>query len=245
MNKKLAVIAMGLLAMAGMLVGCATPVEANAANAQEPPNGDKSITVIGQGEALGQPDRAQVTLGVEIFAPTVGEATAQNEETIQAIMAALVEMGVARTDVQTANYGLWAEQKYGDQGPEGIAGYHVTNQLNTTIRDVDQLGPVLEAVIEAGANSIQGVSFSVSDPARLEAEARAAAMADARARAESLAELAGVELGEIRIINEVMSQPGYPLQGMGGVAFDQASEPSFSPGQLRHQMQVQVTFAIN
>ena len=81
--------------------------------------------------------------------------------------------------------------------------------------------------------------------ATISAEARAAAMADARARAESLAELAGVELGEIRIINEVMSQPGYPLQGMGGVAFDQASEPSFSPGQLRHQMQVQVTFAIN
>jgi len=64
--------------------------------------------------------------------------------------------------------------------------------INVTIRDINQIGEILAAVTEAGANNIYGVNFTVSDPAALEAEARAEAMADARSRAESLAKLSGV-----------------------------------------------------
>lgn len=236
-------IVLFLLGITAVLIGC-NPA-ANTATAAQAPLASGGITVVGQGEAFGAPDQANVQVGVEVFTPTVNEATAQNEAVIQQIMDALTALGIAENDIQTTNYSLWAEQIYGDQGPEGIAGYRVTNQVNVTIRDINQVSDVLAAVTEAGANTIYGISFSVADPAALEEEARAAAMADARVRAESLAELAGVSLGDITIISEVVGQPVMPL-GLGGgmVMAEAAASPSVSPGQLSYQVQVQVTYGI-
>jgi uncharacterized protein YggE len=208
---------------------------------------DKSaITVVGQGEAFGEPDEANVQVGVEIFAETVEEATNENQAVLDKIMAALEGQGIAPEDIQTANYSLWAEQKYGDRGFEGISGYRVSNQVNVTVRDLNALGEVLAAVTEAGANSIQGVYFSVADPAALEAEARAAAMENARIRAEELAGLAGLELGEVKVVSEIIGGPPIsPLGVGGGFAVEEAavSKPGISPGQLNFQVQVQVTFS--
>jgi uncharacterized protein len=204
------------------------------------------ITVVGQGNAFGEPDQASVIVGVDTFAPSVGEATTQNQATLDRIMATLEAQGIAPEDIQTTNYSLYAEQIYGEQGPEGIAGYRVSNQVNVRIRDISKVGDVLGAVTEAGANAIYGVSFSVADPAALEAEARALAMADAEKRADSLAGLANVNLGEIRLISEVVGQPVMPLGMGGGFAMEQAdiSAPGISPGQLSYQVQVQVTYEI-
>ena len=206
-----------------------------------------TITVVGRGEAFGQPDEAHAQIGVETFAREVNEATAQNEAAIEAIMETLREQGIAAEDIQTSNYNLWAEQRYGENGPEGIAGYRVNNQLSVTMRDIDKVSEVLTAVTAAGANSIYGVTFSVADSAALEAEARAAAMDDARERAASLAELSGVTLGDIQIVTEVIGQPYAPFYGLGGgggSAQDLGGGPSVSPGQLSYQVQVQVTFQI-
>jgi len=232
-----------LMALTGLLVGCASSALASAA--AEP--ADRTITVIGRGQALGQPDQAQAQVGVEIFAPTVQQTVNDNEATIQAIMEALETQGIAARDIQTANYSLWAEQIYGEKGPEGIAGYRVSNQVSVTIRDIRKIGDVLAAVVEAGANNIYGVSFSVADLAALEAEARAKAMTNAHDRAAELAELGQLELGEIKLISEVISQPPvlYPgFGGGGGVVFEAAAAPSISPGQLSYEVQVQVTFGI-
>lgn len=204
------------------------------------------ITVIGTGEAVGTPDQAQVQVGVETFAETVEAATGENEATVQGIMAALDELGIPAEDIQTVNFSLWPEQRYGENGPEGVIGYRVMNQVNVTIRDINEVGTVLAAVTEAGANSIHGVYFTVSDPAVLEAEARAAAIANAEERAASLAELSNVELGEVTVITEVIGQP-QPFFGMGGgfdMAVSETAAPSVSPGQLTYTAQIQVTFAL-
>jgi uncharacterized protein YggE len=204
--------------------------------------------VVGQGQAFGAPDQAQAQIGVEIFAENVNAATSQNQTTFDNIKAALLEQGVAEEDIQTSNYSVWADQRYDENGvTQGIVGYRVTNQVNVTIRDINKVSDVLAAAIDAGANSIYGVYFSVSDPAALEAEARQAAMADAQARATSLAELGNVELGGIQIISEVIGSPVQPLltRNMGGgMAEEAAAAPGISPGQLSFQVQVQVTYAI-
>ena len=202
------------------------------------------ITVVGQGTAYGQPDQANVVVGVETFAASVAEATSQNQTTLDAVMAALTAAGIAAEDIQTTNYSLYAEQTYGENGPTGIAGYRVSNQVNVKIRDIALVGDVLAAVTEAGANAIYGVNFSVADPAALEAEARALAMQDAASRAASLAELGSVSLGEITVISEVVGTPVMPLSG--GYAMEQAASaaPGISPGQLSYQVQVQVTYSI-
>lgn len=237
-----------LLGITAVLIACNPAangiIAANSATAAQVPLSNGGITVVGQGEAYGTPDQAEVQVGVETFAPTVSEATTKNEATLQQIMGALAAQGIAPEDIQTTNYSLWAEQIYGENGPEGIAGYHVSNQVNVTIHDVNKVSDVLGAVTEAGANSIYGISFSVADPAALEEEARADAMADARVVAGSLAELAGVQLGDIIMISEVIGQPVAPMGG-GMARMDMAaSGPGISPGELSYQLQVQVTFGI-
>jgi uncharacterized protein YggE len=159
-------------------------------------------------------------------------------------MTALEEEGIAADDIQTSNYGIWAEQRYGENGPEGIVGYRVTNQVSVTIRDIENVGTVIAAATEAGANNVHGVSFSVADPAALETEARAEAIADAHARAASLADLNDVELGEVVAVSEVIGRP-VPLEGFGGARMAQAeAAPSISPGELTYNVEVQVTFAL-
>lgn len=248
-NKKSLITVLFVLLMGLALAACnaATPAQTAAPGQQvgEVVN-TGGITVVGQGTAYGQPDQATVVVGVDSFAPTVAEATAQNQTTLDNVMAALAAAGIADEDIQTTNYSLYAEQIYGDKGPEGIAGYRVSNQVNVKIRDISLVGDVLGAVTEAGANAIYGVNFSVADPAALEAEARAKAMEDAAKRAASLAELGNVTLGQVKVISEVVGQPVMPLgMGGGGVAMEQAaSVPGISPGQLSYQVQVQVTYNI-
>ncbi|MCB9422760.1 MAG: SIMPL domain-containing protein [Ardenticatenaceae bacterium] len=242
-SKQTIISVLALLALAAILVACSGPATAGAA--ANPAVTSGGVTVVGQGEAYGQPDQAQVQVGVETFASEVSQATSENEATVQAIMDALTAQGIDAKDIQTTNYNLWAEQNSSDQGPQGIAGYHVNNQVNVTIRDINKVGDVLAAATGAGANSIYGISFSVADPAALEEQARAAAVADARSRAAALAELGGVQLGDVQIISEVISQPiNYPMGLGGGYAMEQAAAPSISPGQLSYTIQVQVTFGI-
>ncbi len=243
-KEKYFIIVVGLLV--ALLVACQPTTSAPGAAQTAAESG--GITVVGRGEAFGAPDRAEVNVGVETFAETVEQASSQNQATVESIMTALEAEGIAREDIQTSNYSLWAEQIYGDRGPEGIAGYRVSNQVRVTIRDIEQVGDVIAAVTGAGANNVHGVSFSVADPAALEAEARAEAIANARERAESLAELSGLELGDVTVISEVIGQSGvdpYGDRGMGGGAMvEGAAGPGISPGELSVGVEVQVTFAI-
>lgn len=247
-----------LMILAALVVACSGTTAGSGANAPESAVAAPatqgttaafpgSITVVGQGEAFGRPDQAQAQIGVEIVAENVQEATSQNQATFEAIQAALLDQGIAQEDIQTSNYSVWAEQRYDESGlSTGIAGYRVSNQVNVTIRDISKVGDVLSAAIDAGANSIYGVYFSVSDPAALEADARAAAMADAQQRAASLAELGNVELGSISIISEVIGSPVQPYaRDFGGAAVaESAAVPGISPGQLSFQVQVQVTYGL-
>ncbi len=239
----IAVLLIVVLSLALAACNAATPSGASPAAQSGSTVSAGGITVVGQGTAYGQPDQATVVVGVDTFAATVGEATAQNQTTLDNVMAALAAAGIANEDIQTTNYSLYAEQTYGDKGPEGIAGYRVSNQVNVKMRDISLVGDVLGAVTEAGANAIYGVNFSVADPAALEAEARALAMQDAAKRAASLG---NVTLGNVTVISEVVGQPVTPLgMGGGGYAMEQAaSAPGISPGQLSYQVQVQVTYGI-
>jgi uncharacterized protein YggE len=112
--------------------------------------------------------------------------------------------------------------------------------LEVTVRDVNVAGDVLDGVVEAGANQVYGVTFTVSDDSKWQSEARKNAVADARARAQELAGLTGVELGEVQLVSEVIGGGPVPIayaeraMGGGGIA----------PGELEMSTQVQVTFAI-
>ena len=206
----------------------------------------RAITVIGEGKVRIKPDTAQINIGVEVVGDTVQDASSQGSATMDAVLAALKAQGVEEKDVQTSGYSIWVERPY---GPEGTAPgepiYHVSNNATVIIRDLDTIGTVLDSAIEAGANNVYGITFSVADPAPLMSEARAKAVADAQARAKELAELNDVTLGEVISVSEVIGTGVYPglrsmaaAEGLGGGA------GPIAPGELEMTAQLQISYAI-
>lgn len=209
----------------------------------------RTITVVGEGQLTIKPDMAQTNIGVEIIGDSVKMASAQAAETTVAVLAALKAAGIAEGDIQTSGYNVWVERPY---TPEGVPGekfiYHMGNNFTVTIRDLDKIGAVLDAAIEAGANNIYGVNFNVSDPTDLKAEAREKATADARSKAQTLAGLNQMTLGQVISVSEVIGGNGgyYPGGSNGFFAADGVGGGGgpFVPGELNLNVQLQVTYAI-
>ncbi|MCC6455016.1 MAG: SIMPL domain-containing protein [Caldilineaceae bacterium] len=207
-----------------------------------------TITVVGEGKVTLEPDIARVTIGVETVTNTVKEASDQNRATVEAVLAALGEQGIAKEDMQTSGFSIFAE-RFGPEGPlaEGDVRYRVSNNVMVTIRQLDAVGTVLDAAIDAGANNIYGVEFALDDPGESESEARQAAIADAQEKAADLAELTGLTLGQVVSVSEVVGAGGGYYAGNFAEqarAFGGGGTP-ITPGQLDLVMQLQVIFTIS
>ena len=225
-----------MLAIGGVLVGaCALPSK-GAETTQ-----DRTITVIGTGEATITPDLAHFQAGVEVRADTVKEAANRNNEIMEAIVTALINLGVEEKDIQTSYFSISQELEFdrfpsqeGVQGGEEQIRYRVSNMVQVTVRDIEKASELVDATVEARANNIWGVSLTISDTKALESDARA----------EEIATLADLQLGQVLSVSEnITSSPiqemGIPsLVGMGG-----GGGAPISPGEASVYMQVQVTYA--
>jgi uncharacterized protein len=149
------------------------------------------------------PDLAQVRSGVSTNAKNVKDAVESNSKTMAAIITALTESGVAQKDIQTAQFSIQPVYSSQDQHAESkLTAYRVSNQVIAKIRHIDKLGDVLERLAAAGATDVWNIDFLVSDPSKALDEAREAAIADARRKAEVFARAAGVTLGRVVAIEE-------------------------------------------
>lgn len=200
----------------------------------------RQVTVIGQGEAKGTPDTAYVQIGVETEANTTQVALEQNNAQVTAIISRLKELGVADRDIQTSNFSI--NPRYDNEGRQ-VTGYQVSNMVAVTIRNLEQTGALLDQVVEVGANRVYGISFGIDNQTELLAQARNAAIADARARAEQLAQVSGNTLGEVLVITENIGSSVQPLPMRSGIAEDAAAVP-IQTGEQTVGAQVQVTFEL-
>lgn len=236
-----------VIAVAALLVGvlgfAARPVAA-----QDTPNApDRSITVSGSGEVFGTPDIAYITLGVDQADADASAAIDSANTTLAAIVSALTDAGVAEEDVQTASYNIYPEDRVDPASgqPTGNRVYHVNLTVNVTIRDINNVGAVITAGLGAGANTIHSLNFGIADTKSLEAEARKAAVADALDRAQQLADVTGVTLGEPVMISETFNYPvPMPNRAGGGFAMDMAA-PQINAGQLSVGITVNITYGIS
>lgn len=163
----------------------------------------RTITMTGHGEAKAQPDQVQITAGVTTQAPTAAAALAANTARMKTVFAALTRLGVPDKNIQTVNFSIGPQYNNAHDGEAPtLTGYQVSNQVSVLLTDVGKLGGALDALVTAGANQMNGIGFSIRDPAPLLADARAQAIADARMRAETYAKAAGVALGPIQSISE-------------------------------------------
>jgi uncharacterized protein len=172
-----------------------------------------TIVVGGTGRVSVQPDLADLRLGVAVARPTVDAARAVAGETMDAILAAVTAAGVDRRDVRTALLSVQPRYEYRENQPPVLTGYDLANVVEVTVRDLARLGDVVDGTLQAGATSLDQLSFRVADPEPAEREARLRAMAVARSRAEVLAEAAGLAIVGVSDIVEGGAPP-VPLPRM-------------------------------
>ncbi|HHX45747.1 MAG TPA: SIMPL domain-containing protein [Chloroflexi bacterium] len=205
-RRSLAVVGLVLLLALGgtwAIVGAQAPTD----DASEP---TRTVSVVGSGEASAAPDQATVRLGVQTEDVSAADALTQNNEQTMALINALQEAGIATDDIQTQVVQLRPQREQPAEPREGvgeIVGYVATNVVEVIVRDLQNVGAVIDAAVQAGGNTVQGISFRVSDPRSAVTQARERAMLDATMAAEELAALAGAELGEVLTITEARSVP--------------------------------------
>lgn len=159
-----------------------------------------TITVSGTGKVTVVPDVARVNLGVTLSKPTVKAARDGAATSMTAIIAALKALGIADADIQTS--GLNLSPQYATGSSTKIVGYTISEQLQVTVRDLDKAGDVVDTATAKGATDVNGIWFEISDPARAQNDARAAAVTAARSSAQALAGAANVSLGSVISISD-------------------------------------------
>jgi uncharacterized protein YggE len=164
------------------------------------------IQVAGLGRAVGVPDLALLTLGVEASRDTVEAARNDAADAMDKVIAALRSRGVAERDIQTRYFSIYP--RYDRDGRE-ITGYQVSNQVTAKVRNLNAVGNIIDDAAKAGGNlaRFQSISFTIESTKALEEQARTQAVADMLARAKQLATLTGVELGKPTSIIESSGSP--------------------------------------
>ncbi|MBL8594820.1 MAG: SIMPL domain-containing protein [Devosia sp.] len=228
----------------------ATALTAAPVLAQETTPVNGTISISGIGEVTAAPDTAFVNSGVTSQGATAREALDANTKAMSELIETLKAAGIEARDIQTSGFSVNPNYVYSDardangyQLPPKITGYQVYNNVNVRVRELAKLGSVLDKAVTVGANTINGVSFSVADPSKLYDEARKAAFADAKAKAGLYAEVAGEELGSIRNISEVQGM-GSPQPYMMKASADAVSAGAvpIEGGELSYSINVQITW---
>ena len=210
------------LATAGLLA--LAPIGAEAADNPPVPQ----LQANGSGEVKVVPDIAVVSIGVTARAKEASAALQQNSADLAKAIAAIKAAGVADKDIGTSGFSIdplyqRSDNQPSDQAP-AIVGYEVVNQVHVTVRDIAKSGPLLDAVVNAGANRVGGISFDISDRKAAENDAIRAAIADAHAKAELMADAAGLRL--VRILSLSANAGGGPRPPMEFRAMAKAAAPT-------------------
>lgn len=210
-----------------------------------PEPAERAIVVSGEASVRRVPDTAVVTLAVSARDPRPTRAREVANERASAILATLRDLGLPDADVQAASLVLQPVHDYTSGAPK-LTGYEASRPITVRLRDLEQLGPVLDRVVDDGATQVQGTSLQLAEPEAAEREALAAAYAVALERARVLAEAAGVTLGDpMRIEEEAGWVPfrGHDMaMARGGMA--ESAPTEVSAGEIEVSARLRAWFSL-
>lgn len=216
-----------------------------ALRSQEPCAPPKIVKTTGTAEIKVTPDRAVIQVGVERQSATAKAAKAAADSTSRKLLATLKAQGVDEKDIQTAYLDLQPTSYY--EKHVRINNFTATQSLSVMIRDLSKLDQVMDSVMSAGANRIDGIEYQSSELRKYRDQARDEAAKAAKEKAVALAQALGNQVGKTYSIEEVQQWNGYSV--MGGLAANSAFEapeksrgPSIAPGQLTVTASVIVSF---
>jgi hypothetical protein len=205
----------------------------------------RSITVSANGQAEAQPDKAVLRLSVEATSPDATTARTQVAENVSAVKTALAELGIEEDQIRTTDYRIYRDDRRPEPGmeeqPEPV--FRARHTLSIDIDDVDAVGQVIDAAVDAGATDIHNVQFTLSTETRQELrnEALTAAMDNARGQADTLAQSADLSITGVHDVSTTdYSGPVYRYET--AMAAGGSGGTDISSGPVTVNAQVTVTY---
>jgi uncharacterized protein YggE len=203
------------------------------------------LDVSATGTADAAPDRATVSAGVVQQGKTAREAMFGNATLMTAVFDELEAAGIPKSGITTSQLSLKPQYDYRDRNKPTIKGYEARNTVTVKSDDIEQVGPMLDALVRAGVNNINQVQFSVKDPKNALDKAREDAIKEAREKAENMAKAAGVKLGPLLSMTE--NSGGFnppPIYARSGFAASESANTPISAGDQTMSVSVNLSYGI-
>lgn len=217
----------------------------------EPDNSLAVIRVTGEGTVKLAPDMAVLDLTVTRDSKTARGALDSNSAAMGSVLAAMKDEGIEERDLQTSNFSIQPKYVYpspqssGERAPPRIVGYTVRNSLTVRVRDINQVGSILDKSVTLGVNEGGNIRFTNDDPSEVISQARVQAVKAAVEKANTLAEAAGVKTGKILEISEQSFTPRAAPMARAGVMMSRAAESvPVAAGENSYRVAVSITFGI-
>ena len=233
------VVVIGLLGLTFFAI--TNPSQTTEADTSQP----AGITVSGEGVAYAAPDIAKIRFGVQHTARTVTDVRNNLDSKIGDMKKQLEGLDVADKDIKTVEYSLYPERDY-RRTPAYITGYTGRHTLEVTIRDLDKVNDIVDAITRVGVNDISNVTFDIDDSDEWIKEARSEAIKEAKDKAKDIAKDADVKLGKLVSIQENIGggfEPYPYMYGRGG-GEDAVASPSIEPGSQEIRVNVTLIYEI-
>ena len=203
------------------------------------------LDVVAQGTVKRIPDVAIISAGVITTARDAKSAMASNATAMARVLGALRSAGVAERDMATAQIGLSPQYRYVENQPPVVTGYQANNSVTVRFRDIAKSGAILDALVGAGANQINGPTLTIDKPEAAQDEARTDAIKTARTRAELYARAAGLTVKRIVAISETSTMSGpQPMPYVRAQMADASAKSEVVPGEQDVGITVSVTFEL-
>ena len=203
------------------------------------------LDVVAQGTVKRIPDVAIISAGVITTARDAKSAMASNATAMARVLGALRSTGVAERDMATAQIGLTPQYRYVENQPPVVTGYQANNSVTVRFRDIAKSGAILDALVGAGANQINGPTLTIDKPEAAQDEARTDAIKTARTRAELYARAAGLTVKRIVAISETSTMSGpQPMPYVRAQMADASAKSEVVPGEQDVGVTVSVTFEL-
>jgi uncharacterized protein YggE len=209
----------------------------------------ETISVTGEAKEYYKPDIAVVTLGVETRGATASGAAAENGKRAAQIIAALKGLinPAAGDSIKTSSYSLQPAYEYDAEHKKSLlTGYIVRNLVTVRTKKMEAAGSIIDKAVQNGANSVAGLSFTLSDGKEMCDSTLKKATERAKKEAAYVARLLGKEISGVKSISSSCgSQAPHPLYEralMAGSIPGAAPETVIEPGDIGVNATVGVVF---
>jgi uncharacterized protein YggE len=209
-----------------------------------------TITISGEGEIYATPDIALIDVSVVTENKTVADAMENNTDKMNNIIDALKNnMAIDESDIKTTDFSIYPQYSYNSEtGQRSLDGYNISQNINIKIRDLDNVGQIIQTVTSLGANNVSDLSFTFDDDEDLKNQARAEAIDNAKEKASELAKQLGVKIVKIVDFSESSYTPTYntgvSYKAYDEIALESVSIPSIQTGENRITSNVYITYVI-